>query len=134
MDDNEDANSVLVVVLTYRGGGGTPVTIATSLVGVTSGSWTVPSDVESTAVTITATVTDTGGMTGSDTSPQFEIYKETIQPPSEFPWMWVILIIIIVVVLAIVLLLVMKRRKPKEEEEAAAAPLAAEEAPPAEEE
>ncbi len=130
MDDAQDDNSVLVVVLTYSVGGGAAVTIATNLVGVTSGSWTVPSDVDSANVRITATVTDRGGLTGTSQSPQFTIYKE---PEAEFPWMWVLLIIIIVVVLALVLLFMMKRRKPKEEEEAAAPP-AAEEAPPAEEE
>jgi len=130
MDDAQDDNSVLVVVLTYSVGGGAAVTIATNLVGATSYVWTVPSDVDSAAVRITATVTDTGALTGTNQTPQFTIYKEL---EGEFPLMWVLLIIIIVVVLAIVLLFMMKRKKPKEEEEAAAPP-AAEEAPPAEEE
>ena len=131
MSDNQTPNSALIVILTYRVGTGLALPIALGLTGQTSYQWTVPANVESTAVTIIAVVTDTGFLTGTNTSPQFEIYKDVQEG---FPLMTVLLIvIIIVVVLAVVLVLLMKRKKPKEEEEAAAPP-AAEEEPPAEEE
>jgi len=122
MNDTQDLDSALIVVLTYRVGTGIalPITVVT---GQESYQWTVPSNVESNAVTIIAVVTDTGLLTGTDTSPQFEIYKEQ---QAEFPLMTVLfIVIIIVVVLAVVLVLLMKRKKQKPEEEAA--PPAAEE-------
>jgi hypothetical protein len=80
MDDDQDANSALIVVLTYRVGTGAVVPIAIGVAGQTSYQWTVPSDVESSAVTIIAVVTDTGMLTGTDNSPQFEIFAN--KPPT----------------------------------------------------
>ena len=128
MSDAQDANGALVVFLNYTQGGVTHQ--IARVVGVQQYGWTVP-NTEMSGVTVTATVIDTGGLSDTDTSPQFEIAKKTVTGDNTM--LYVLLIIIIVVVLAIVLLLMMKRKKPKEEEEAAAPP-AAEEEPPAEEE
>ncbi len=116
MHDNETAQAQLVVVLEYRIGTQSPVLMA-SLTGQTSYAWRV-ADIDATNVVIIATVTDEGGLTGTDQTLPFNIVKKVEADLT----MWIILIVIIIVVVILILVLLMRRKKPEEAEAEAPPP------------
>jgi len=80
MSDAETASSALAVVVSYRANGGADTGTIATLVGALTTTWTAPSTITASDVTVRVTVTDGGGLPAFDDSAAFSIGADTTDP------------------------------------------------------